>query len=162
MRSDETLIWDTYLGYRFVRENKKTYFYYQTNDLIKTKDYVTHIGESPIVMSNNNAFVRELYDSTEYMLPPKVAYVDNRLISFYKVNRNDRKNIDMTASSASNNLLTNNVNYADNANDYRENDYIKNDVRVMQVNYVDNEDDTNIYTNNIITNNAATNTSFFI
>ena len=158
MRSDETLIWDTYLGYRFVRENKKTYFYYQTNDLIKTKDYVTHIGESPIVMSNNNAFVRELYDSTEYMLPPKVAYVDNRLISFYKVNRNDRKNIDMTASSASNTLLTNNVNYADNANDYRENDYIKNDVRVMQVNYVDNEDDTNIYTNNIITNNAATNT----
>ena len=113
MRSDETLIWDTYLGYRFVRENGKTSFYIQSNAMPKTKNYVTHIGFRPIAISNNNIFVRELYDSTEYMLPPKTAYIDSKLISFFRTTRNAEKEIN-TMSMASNTNSTNTYSYNTN------------------------------------------------
>ena len=109
MREDETFVWDTYFGYRFVRENKKSYFYFQTNDNndtnnnFKTKNYVSHIGDNPLKISDTNIFVRELYDSTEYMLPPKTAYIDNRLLSFFRTGRNDERNINSLSSSSSNN-----------------------------------------------------------
>ena len=134
MREDETFIWDTYFGYRFVRENNKSYFYMQTNDNLKTKNYVSHIGDSPLKISNNNVFVRELYDSTEYMLPPKTAYIDNRLLSFLKINRNAEKNIN-SISSASNNMISTNAQY-DYTNEYR--------VYNVAYNY-----NTNDYTNNL-------------
>lgn len=91
MRDNETFIWDTYFGYRFVRENNKSYFYMQTNDNLKTKNYVSHIGNSPLKINDTNIFIRELYDSTEYMLPPKTAYIDSGLLSFLKINRNAEK-----------------------------------------------------------------------
>ena len=109
MREDETFVWDTYFGYRFVRENKKSYFYFQTNDNndtnnnFKTKNYVSHIGDNPLKISDTKIFVRELYDSTEYMLPPKTAYIDNRLLSFFRTGRNDERNINSLSSSSSNN-----------------------------------------------------------
>ena len=112
MREDETFVWDTYFGYRFVRENKKSYFYFQTNDNndtnnnFKTKNYVSHIGDNPLKISDTNIFVRELYDSTEYMLPPKTAYIDNRLLSFFRTGRNDERNINSLSSSSSNNNNT--------------------------------------------------------
>ncbi|WP_028329072.1 PD40 domain-containing protein [Brachyspira alvinipulli] len=114
MRKDETLIWDTYLGYRFVRENGKTSFYIQSNAMPKTKNYVTHIGFRPISISNRNIFVRELYDSTEYMLPPKTAYIDTKLISFFRTARNTEKEIN-TMSMSSNTNSTNNT-YSYNTN----------------------------------------------
>ncbi|MEI0604837.1 ABC transporter [Brachyspira alvinipulli] len=114
MRKDETLIWDTYLGYRFVRENGKTSFYIQSNAMPKTKNYVTHIGFRPISISNRNIFVRELYDSTEYMLPPKTAYIDTKLISFFRTGRNAEKEIN-TMSMSSNTNSTNNT-YSYNTN----------------------------------------------
>ena len=119
MRDNETFVWDTYFGYRFVRENNKSYFYMQTNDNIKTKNYVSHIGNSPLKISDMNIFIRELYDSTEYMLPPKTAYIDNRLLSFFRTGRSDERNINSLSSSSSNNNSTNqytvyNVAYTNN------------------------------------------------
>lgn len=119
MRDNETFVWDTYFGYRFVRENNKSYFYMQTNDNIKTKNYVSHIGNSPLKISDTNIFIRELYDSTEYMLPPKTAYIDNRLLSFFRTGRSDERNINSLSSSSSNNNSTNqytvyNVAYTNN------------------------------------------------
>lgn len=117
MREDETFVWDTYLGYRFVRENNKSYFYMQTNDNFKTKKYVSHIGENPLKISDTNIFVRELFDSTEYMLPPKTAYIDNRLLSFFRASRNDEKNIN-SMSSANNTISNNSTNYTISQYDY--------------------------------------------
>ena len=132
MREDETFIWDTYFGYRFVRENNKSYFYMQTNDNIKTKNYVSHIGNSPLKISDTNIFIRELYDSTEYMLPPKTAYIDSGLLSFLKINRNAEKNIN-SISSATNNIISTNADFS-----------YSNEFKVYNVAYK-----TNDYTNNL-------------
>ena len=115
MRNDETLIWDTYLGYRFVRENGKTSFYIQSNAMPKTKNYVSHIGFRPIAISNRNVFVRELYDSTEYMLPPKTAYIDTKLISFLRTARSTEREINSSMSMSSN---TNAYSYSSKDNLY--------------------------------------------
>ncbi|WP_295162554.1 ABC transporter [uncultured Brachyspira sp.] len=131
MRKDETLIWDTYLGYRFVRENGKTYFYTQSNEMPKTKNYVTHIGFRPIIISNKNIFVRELYDSTEYMLPPKTAYIDSRLISFFKTSRNINSSI----------AISSNTNSADNAYSYNYTDDASKEYNN------NNNNNNNLYTN---------------
>lgn len=146
MREDETFIWDTYFGYRFVRENKKSYFYTQTNSDFETKNYVSHIGDSPLKISDRNVFVRELYDSTEYMLPPKTAYIDSRLLSFYRAGRNAERNINnMSSSVSNNNIISTNA-----KNTYMEN--YSNDYRVYNVSY-----NTNNYTNRFENSNADTN-----
>ncbi|WP_300370710.1 ABC transporter, partial [Brachyspira sp.] len=168
MRKDETLIWDTYFNYRFVRENGKTTFYIQTNSIPKTKSYVTHIGIKPLVISNRNIFVRELYDSTEYMLPPKTAYIDTKLISFYKNNRNSQKEINNTMTMASNTNATNNVysyNYANDVSIEYNNDNLYRNIQYTTNESLSSTNDeelvTNIYTTNSIhkvsTNNVSVN-----
>lgn len=54
MRKDETLIWDTPQGIRFIKEQGVSLAYFTTNDLITTKSYVTHIGEKKLFISNSN------------------------------------------------------------------------------------------------------------
>lgn len=152
MREDETFIWDTYFGYRFVRENNKSYFYMQTNDNFNTKNYVSHIGDSPLKISNTNIFVRELFDSTEYMLPPKTAYIDNRLLSFFRAGRNTEKNIN-SMSSANNITSTNSTNYTSSLYDYSNE---SNQYRVYNVAYTNNlQNSTN--SNNTNNRNNRTN-----
>lgn len=154
MRKDETLIWDTYLGYRFVRENGKTYFYIQSNDMPKTKNYVTHIGFKPIIMSNKNIFVRELYDSTEYMLPPKTAYIDSKLISFYKTARNSQREIN-TMSMASNTNSTNNIysyNYANDVSAEYDNNNLYRNIEYNTNQYLSSN---SLSSNTLLTNTAS-------
>ena len=160
MRKDETLIWDTYLGYRFVRENGKTSFYIQSNDMPKTKNYVTHIGFRPIVISNKNIFVRELYDSTEYMLPAKTAYIDPKLISFYRANRNAEKEINSMSMASNTNSTNTAYSYNINANTeedksikaYNIYEYNRNNL-AMNAAYNPSE------TNTMASNESSTNTS---
>ena len=81
----------------------------------KTKNYVSHIGFRPIAISNRNVFVRELYDSTEYMLPPKTAYIDTKLISFLRTARSTEREINSSMSMSSN---TNAYSYSSKDNLY--------------------------------------------
>lgn len=157
MRKDETLIWDTYLGYRFVRENGRTSFYMQTNSMPKTKNYVTHIGFRPIVISNRNIFVRELYDSTEYMLPAKTAYIDSKLIAFFRTTRNAEKEINSGMTMASNTNVTNNVYSYNNLPEDNELNNFDNRNLYMNVSY-NPEETNNMYSNDMSTNMTSTNT----
>ena len=155
MRKDETLIWDTFFGYRFVRENGKTSFYLQSNAMPKTKNYVTHIGFRPIVISNKNIFVRELYDSTEYMLPAKTAYIDTKLISFYRTTRSAEREINSSMSMISNTNSTNST-YSYNINAQETNNYeYRRNALAMNVAY--NTAETNLSTTNYTTNALSTN-----
>lgn len=116
MRKDETLIWDTDLGYRFIRDGKKTSVYSITNNLPKTKNYVTHIGKTPIFISNQNVFVREIYDSTDYMLPSKTSLVDSRLFSSYIPDRKRIESLNANSTNdVTNNIFSNNTNLQTNA-----------------------------------------------
>ena len=154
MRKDETLIWDTFLGYRFVRENGKTSFYIQSNAMPKTKSYVTHIGFRPIVISNKNIFVRELYDSTEYMLPAKTAYIDSKLISFYRTTRNAQKEINTMTMASNTNASSTNVysyNYANDVSIEYDNDNLYRNIQYTN--------ETLENTNTLSTNISETNTS---
>lgn len=92
MRKDETLIWDSISNFRFITENGKTSFYFQNDELPLTKPYVTHIGENPILITNNNVFVREVLDSTLYLLPPKTSLVENGLYSALRVSKEYESN----------------------------------------------------------------------
>ena len=158
MRSDETLIWDTYLGYRFVRQNGKTSFHIQSNAMPKTKNYVTHIGFRPLALSNKNVFVRELYDSTEYMLPAKTAYIDTKLISFFRTSRNAEKEIN-SMSMASNTNSTNTVySYNTNNNDNNFEDYSIYNRNNLYMNVAYNPEETNsMSSNEMSTNTSSTN-----
>ncbi|MEI0747883.1 ABC transporter [Brachyspira pulli] len=155
MRSDETLIWDTYLGYRFVRQNGKTSFHIQSNAMPKTKNYVTHIGFRPLVLSNKNVFVRELYDSTEYMLPAKTAYIDTKLISFFRTSRNAEKEIN-SMSMASNTNSTNTVySYNINNNDNNFEDYSIYNRNNLYMNVAYNPEETNSMSSNEVSANTS-------
>ncbi len=114
LRNDETLIWDTYFDYRFVVENNGVKFYYQTNSLLNTKNYISHISFNHKLFNNTNkdVFVRELYDATEYMLPKKSVYIDKRLIALSRADRAYREQFSkMTNENNTNNIRKRNSRY---------------------------------------------------